>query len=330
VESQQPMSTKSPTAKNLRALTPDPPNSARSAMDHARQNTCPSGDRMRPDTILSIQLRKTILPLPLAAVWLLASSSLMFAQSPQAKLCHMDSTGFCLADDTPNSPSSAPLAGADPAAESISAPQKKVPVAENAAIQPKLELEVRDGLLRIVAEHVSLRDVLKAISATTGAEVQFPRGALDEQVFVHLGMGTPQDLVRELLKGSHFNYVILSSNSDPGGITRLILSKKPAGSNGNSSTVPTALGEATPSLYGGAFETDANGSITPEAATGDPQSAPATPTWVHHDGPALSGEQLDQMQKAMIQQEQEQFAQQLQQQKHQQEQDQAGQNPPQQ
>ncbi len=290
---------------------------------------------MHPDTIPRTPLHKTIPPLPLTAVWLLACSSLMFGQSPQPNVCHMDSTGFCLPDDTPNQPSWAPVADTNLAAESMSAPQKKVALAENPAIKPRLDIEVRDGLLRIVAEHVSLRDVLKAISASTGAEVQFPMGALQEQVFVHLGMGTPQEVVRELLKGSHFNYVILSSNSDPGGITRLILSKAPTGANGNSSTSPTTLGAdlATPTLYGGAFETGANGapagSISPEAATGDAQAALPTPSWVHHDGPALSGEQLDQMQKAMIQQEQEQFAQQLQQQKRQ-EQDQAGQNPPQQ
>jgi hypothetical protein len=290
----------------------------------------PSGDRMHRDTILRIRLHRTILAFALTAVWLLACSSLVFAQSPHANVCHMDSSGFCLPDDTPNPPSWSPVDGTTSAAGSMSAPQDKVAIAENAAIKPRLEIEIRDGLLRVIAERVSLRDVLKAISATTGAEVQFPRGALDEQVFVHLGLSTPQEVVRELLKGSHFNYLILSSNSDPGGITRLILSKAPTGSNGNSSAASTTLGEATPSLYGGAFETDANGSTRPEAATAEPQSAPPAPSWVHHDGPALSGEQLDQMQKAMIQQEQEQFAQESQQQKHQQEQDQAGQNPPQQ
>jgi hypothetical protein len=286
---------------------------------------------MHPDTILRTSLHKTILPLPLTAVWLLACSGLMFGQSPPANVCHMDSSGFCLPDNTPNPPSWSPVDGTNLAAESISAAQNKVALAENPAIKPRLDIEVRDGLLRIMAEHVSLRDVLKAISASTGAEVQFPMGALEEQVFVHLGLNTPQEVVRELLKGSHFNYVILSSNSDPGGITRLILSKAPTGSNGNSPTVPTTLGDdvATPSLYGGAFESDANGVSAGSISPGDSLSTPPTPSWVHHDGPALSGEQLDQMQKAMIQQEQEQFAQQLQQPKRQQEQDQAGQNPPQ-
>jgi hypothetical protein len=289
---------------------------------------------MHRDTILRT-LHKTIVRLTLAAVWLLAPSSLTFGQSPQGNVCHMDSDGFCLPDKTTNPPTWAPVAGTNLAAESISAPQDKVGAAENAALKPRLEVEVRDGLLRIIAEHVSLRDVLKAISASTGAEVQFPMGALQEQVFVHLGLGTPEELVRELLKGSHFNYVILSSNLDPSRISRLILSREST-SKGTSTTPTTSgTGVATPSLYGGAFETDANdasaGSIGPEGATGDPQSAPALPSWVHHDGPALSGEQLDQMQKAMIQQEQEQFAQQLQQQKQQQqqEQNQAGQNPPQ-
>lgn len=326
---QQRMSTKSP-AKSPRVRRLGPRNSARSVKDHARQNAFPQGDLMHPNAILRIPFHKTILPLPRTVVWVLACSSLMFGQSPTANMCHMDSSGFCLADDTPNLPSSAPVAGTDSAAGSISTPQDEAAAAEKPGIKPKLEIEVRDGLLRIVAEHVSLRDVLKAISASTGAEVQFPMGALQEQVFVHLGLGTPQEVVRELLKGSHFNYVILSSNSDPGWITRLILSKAATGSNGNLSTVPTRLsdGGATPAFYGAAFGTDADsasvGQITPEPAT-----APASPlpSWVHHDGAVLSGEQLDQMQKAQIQQEQQQL---IEQQKRQQEQDQAGQNPPQQ
>jgi hypothetical protein len=291
---------------------------------------------MYPNAILRISFLKTILSLSLAAVWLLACSSPMRGQTPQANLCHMDSSGFCLADDTPNPPSFTPVAATNSAAKSTSTPQDKVAAAETPAIQSRLEIELRDGLVGVVAERVPLRDVLKAISASTGAEVQFPVGALQEQIFVHLGMGTPRDVVSELLKGSHFNYVILSSNSEPGGLTRLILTKAAPGSNGNLSTPTTMSADdiAHPGLYGGAFEPDTNGvsagSVSPEAETGDAPSAPATPSWVHHDGPVLSGEQLDQMQKAMLQQEQEKFAQQLQQQKSQQEQDQAGQNPPQQ
>jgi hypothetical protein len=288
---------------------------------------------MYPDPILRTPLRKVILPLPLTAVWLLVCSSLMFGQNPQVDRCHMDSSGFCLPDDTSQPPTWAPVSGTNLAAESIPAAQGKLPVAENPAMKPRLEIEVRDGLLRIIAEHVSLRDVLKAISASTGAEVQFPMGALQEQVFVHLGLGTPQEVVRELLKGSHFNYVILSSNSDPDGITRLILSKASTAANSNSSTVPTTVSDGgAPGLYGEGFGTGADsalaGQLTPDPATAGAQSASSLPSWVHHDGAVLSGDQLDQMQKAQIQQEQQQFAEQLQQQKSQQ--DQAGQNPPQQ
>lgn len=283
---------------------------------------------MHLETILRTTLHRALLPLPLT-VSLLACSGPMYGQSSQANVCHMDSTGFCLPDDpsNPNPPSGVPVVGTNLAAQSISAPPDKLSVAQTPVAKPRLEIEIRDGLLRVLAEHVSLRDVLKAISASTGAELQFPMGALQEQVFVHLGLGTPQDVVRELLKGSHFNYVILAPNSDPSGIARLILSKTPTASNGNSLTAPALSGDegSTPTLYGEGFATDANGTSSAEV-----QSAPATPSWVHHDGPALSGEQLDQMQKAMIQQEQEQFAQQLQEQKRQQEQDQANQNPPQQ
>jgi hypothetical protein len=166
-------------------------------------------------------------------------------------------------------------------------------------------------LLKIIAENVSLKETLKAVSASMVAEVQFPVGALDEHVFVHLGPGKPQELVPQLLKGSHLNYVMLSSNSEPAGKTRLIITRTtPDPNSSGSTTVASASqeGVAAPEVYG-TFAVDADNASV-EATI--PQPATATPDWAHHDGPAISGEMLNQMQKAQLEQEQQQFAQQLQ------------------
>jgi hypothetical protein len=78
---------------------------------------------------------------------------------------------------------------------------------------------------------------------------------------------------------------------------------------------------ATSQVYGAAFGVDSDLPASEPLASQVPAGgAGPTASWVHTDGPKLSGEYLDQMQKAQIQQEQQQFAQQLQQQRQQQQQ----------
>jgi hypothetical protein len=245
---------------------------------------------------------------------LMAFSQFMFGQNPQSDACHMDSSGFCINEDVPNPPLWVASPQSAPSPELRSTPQSNTTAAAISAAKPKLEVQFRNGLLRIVAEYISLRDILIAVSGQTGAEVQFPVGALGDRVFVHLGPATPQEVVTQLLKGSDFNYVILSSNTEPGGIARLILTRAAsAGHEGSPSSAVLSNNATTPQLYGAGFSTDADSAAADLAPS--PEQPPAVPTasWIHHDGAELSGEQLDQMQKAAIQQEQQQFAQQLQQ-----------------
>jgi hypothetical protein len=236
----------------------------------------------------------------------------------------MDSDGFCIAGAVQASPrvSSTPLS---------SAPQINVQVEASAAPQTKLKVEFRDKLLRIDAENATLRDTLKAVSARTGAEMQFPTGELQERVFVHLGPASPRDVVSQLLNGVPFNYVILSSTSEPAGITRLILSRtNVARESAVPETPAMAATDLNPSqVYGATFGVDPDAPAN-EPLAGQVPAAGASPAagWAHPDGPKLSGEYLDQMQKSQIQQEQQQFAQQLQQQRQQQQQEQPSPNPP--
>lgn len=221
-------------------------------------------------------------------------------------MCNLDSNGFCVAE------------AGQPAPALSSAPQSK------------LQVQFRDHLLRIDAENATLRDTLKAVSTRTGAEMQFPAGELEERIVVHLGPGSARDVLTQLLKGTQFNYVILSSASQPGGIMRLILSRAGVAREVVASEAPaTAVnGSAAPQLYGAAFNVDPD---TPAAEPAPGQAASTDVTgasWIHKDGPALSGEYLDRMQKMQIQQEQQQFAQQVQQQRQQQQPEQPSQTSP--
>jgi len=155
--------------------------------------------------------------------------------------------------------------------------------------------------------------------------VQFPAGALRETIFVHLGPGKPRDVINQLLKGAPFDYLVLSSDSHPDEITRVILTKATSGTESTvaESQAATASEPAMTQLYGAGFADDPD--VVPvetapiEQPTTSPNSAASQAAlFLHPDGSKLSGDELDRLQKMQIQQEQQQFAQELQQQREQQ------------
>ena len=97
---------------------------------------------------------------------------------------------------------------------------------------PRLALAVsfRDGLLTIRANKVNLSEVLFAVHQRTGAEIAIPAGAEQEQVVAELGPAPAPEVLSHLLNGSRFNFLILSSSSDPRILDRVILSSRPEGS----------------------------------------------------------------------------------------------------
>jgi hypothetical protein len=249
----------------------------------------------------------------LAAVTLLVASRLACAQIAQPSVCNLDSTGFCV--------TGAPL----PAPPLISLPQHRVPMESTPLPQTKLQVEFRNSMLRIDAENATLRDALKAVSARTGAEIEFPAGELNERIFVHLGPGSAREVVSQLLNGARFNYIILSSASEPLGITRLILSRVDhAGESPTPETPPLRNSDlAATQVYGAGFSIDPSAEaevMPPEKPVAiAPDGGNPVANRAQHQGSGLSGEDLDRMQKMQIQQEQQQFSLQLQQQRQQEE-----------
>ncbi len=96
--------------------------------------------------------------------------------------------------------------------------------------RPALAVSFRDGLLTISANKVNLSEVLFAVHQRTGAEVAIPAGAEQEQVVAELGPAPAPEVLSRLLNGSRFNFLILSSSSDPRILDRVILSSRPEGS----------------------------------------------------------------------------------------------------
>ena len=81
--------------------------------------------------------------------------------------------------------------------------------------------------LKIQANNSSLHDILKEVSADTGAKVE-EIGA-DERVFGEFGPGTARDVVSQLLHGSSYN-VLLIGDQGSGTPREIVLSARRAGS----------------------------------------------------------------------------------------------------
>jgi hypothetical protein len=95
--------------------------------------------------------------------------------------------------------------------------------------KPALLVSFQGGLLSINSNKANLSEVLYAVHEQTGAEIAIPAGAEQEQVVVELGPAPAPEVLAHLLNGSKFNFLILSSATDPRALDRVILSSRPEG-----------------------------------------------------------------------------------------------------
>jgi hypothetical protein len=118
-----------------------------------------------------------------------------------------------------------------PALRNASYPAQAEPIITPPALPPRPPLEVsfHNGLLSIYSNKASLSEVLFAVHQRTGAEIAIPAGAEQEVVAVDLGPAPAPEVLTSLLNGSKFNFLILSSQTNPGALDRVILSSRPDG-----------------------------------------------------------------------------------------------------
>jgi hypothetical protein len=110
-----------------------------------------------------------------------------------------------------------PLAQVPPQAQQPEPP----PTPEHGPSSPP-EVTFRNGQLTITARNSTLGDVLNAVKQKTGAAVEMP-AASNERVVGQFGPGAPRDVMAQLLNGSHYDYVLLGSPSDPGALNKVVL-----------------------------------------------------------------------------------------------------------
>ncbi len=90
------------------------------------------------------------------------------------------------------------------------------------------EVIFQSGELTIVARNSTMGDVLNAVKQKTGAAVEMPPLS-SERVVGKFGPGAPRDVMGQLLNGSHYDYVLLGSPSDPGALKKVLLMARASG-----------------------------------------------------------------------------------------------------
>ena len=149
-----------------------------------------------------------------------------------------------------------------PLSVSVSAPAQAPP--------PPLAVSFQAGLLTITSNKASLSEILFAVHQRTGAEIAIPAGAEQEQVVADLGPAAAPEVLAHLLNGSKFNFLILSSATDPGLLDRVILSERPEGAG--------AAAHALPQMPAQEDVSDAAGGGPPPPDPGNqPQPPPPPP-----------------------------------------------------
>src|SRR3984957_3151510 len=145
--------------------------------------------------------------------------------------------------------------------------------------KPPLEVTFRNGLLSIRANKASLSEILFAVHERTGAEVAVAAGAETEQVVAEYGPAPAPEVLAQLLNGSRFNFLILSSPDNPQKLDRVILSLR-----GNSVVAPLQQMPTPAEEEDGSPPVATNPVNEPAVANAPPQSLPKTPPETRPDG----------------------------------------------
>lgn len=101
-------------------------------------------------------------------------------------------------------------------------PPPPPPTPEQMAPNPP-QVRYQQGQLTIVANNSTLGDVLNAVRAQTGANIELPAGFGGERVMARLGPGPASDVLASLLQGSKLNYIIMGDPENPSAIRTVIL-----------------------------------------------------------------------------------------------------------
>lgn len=137
-------------------------------------------------------------------------------------------SGIAVAHMSPASEVSIPRQQVVP--RQLSEPQQPATPSETASPselpQPTISVTYENGMLRILADKVTLSQVLYEVHLRTQAEIAIPAGAEQEKVVADLGPAPARVVLAELLNGSAYNFIFVGEELS---LQRVILTRRAGG-----------------------------------------------------------------------------------------------------
>lgn len=140
--------------------------------------------------------------------------------------------------------------------------------AEHVATKPP-QVTYENGQLNIIAENSSLADVMSALRAAIGADIDLPAGSASQRIWVRLGPGPARKVLRDLLESTELNFVIQASETDEDGVRSVVLTarSKNADTSGPGSNVARGANRRPQPTVASSVETpEPDGSAPSESA----------------------------------------------------------------
>jgi hypothetical protein len=170
---------------------------------------------------LALQVRLQIGRLALVA-FVCGLAGMIFAPAGRAQESQATPQSSPKANTAPPQPVTAPV---------VLPPSSLTPPEQVHASEPQVSFDGKQ--LTIVANNSTLSDILAAVRASTGAEIDAPASAFGEHLAeVRLGPGPAREVLASLLSWTDFGYIIQGSDKNPLGIQSVVLvvrTKAPAG-----------------------------------------------------------------------------------------------------
>jgi hypothetical protein len=104
--------------------------------------------------------------------------------------------------------------------------------------QPSVTVSYRNGQLTIDAVNETLATVLRVVARKINATIDVPPGGGLDRIVDHIGPGSASDVLTQLLKGSHFNFVMMGSPQRPNELQQVLLTMR--GDSGTPYVPPAA------------------------------------------------------------------------------------------
>lgn len=140
-----------------------------------------------------------------------------------------------------------PIAASVPPPEEVQPPAPPPRPLTPEELPPGAPLVSWDGeQLTIASDNSTLADILIAVRAQTGAEIDIPGNAGRERVATRLGPGPAREVLSSLLSGTEFDYIIQASDSNELAVQSIILTRRSKGPGGPGTSVRGAILAAQP------------------------------------------------------------------------------------